>query len=118
VRFGVEMNISLAACTPESGRLFILGENRKREIGLQRVEDPAVSGLLIRDVTNEVSITLSSATPFLFWSIPLETVSRCPGGDERIFQSHCFVAVWDIELAAGASWQNHLSVGFEKTPAP
>ncbi len=117
-RFGVEMNISLASRAHESCRLFALREDRKTEVGMERAETRAASGLLVRDVTNEVSITLSSAAPFLFWSIPLETVSRCPGGEERIFQSWCFVAVWEVELAPGAAWQNHLSVGFEKSPAP
>jgi len=118
LRFGVELNISLASRTAESGRLFILGEDRKTEFALDRTELPCVQGLLVRDVLNEVSITISSAKAFLFWSFPAETVSRCPGGEERIFQSHCFVAQWSVDLAAGETWQNHLSVGFEKTPAP
>lgn len=116
--FGVEMNVSLATRTPESGRIFILDEDRKSEIGLERSEIEGVKGLLVRDVMNEVSITLSSVKEFLFWSLPIETLSRCPGGEERIFQSHCFVGQWRIALVPGETWQNHLSVGFEKTPAP
>lgn len=117
-RFAVELNVSLTARAVESGRLFILGEDRKTEFGLERTEMPAVQGLLVRDVPNEVSITVSSAKAFLFWSFPVETVSRCPGGEESIFQSHCFVPQWRVDLAAGETWENHLSVGFEKSPAP
>jgi alpha-amylase len=116
--FAMEMNVSLVARSPESGRIFILDEDRKSEIGLERTEIEGVKGLLVRDVVNEVSITLSSVKAFRFWSLPIETRSRCPEGEERIFQSHCFVGQWPISLAPGETWQNHLSVGFEKTPAP
>ncbi|HUI71272.1 MAG TPA: alpha-amylase/4-alpha-glucanotransferase domain-containing protein, partial [Spirochaetia bacterium] len=90
-RFGVETNVSLAARNAESGRLFLLDEDRKTEIMTGPEEIDAVRGLLIRDVRNEVSITLSSAKPFLCWSFPLETMS--PGAQDRpaIFQSHCFI---------------------------
>ena len=116
--FGAEMNVSLGARSPESGRIFILDEDRKSEIGLERMELEGVKGLLVRDVMNEVSITLSSVKAFRFWSLPIETLSRCPEGEERIFQSHCFVGQWPIALVPGETWRNHLSVGFEKTPAP
>ncbi len=115
VRFGVEMNVSLAARAVESGRLFLLDEDRKTEISSDAQEIDGVQGLLVRDVRNEVSITLSSATPFLCWSFPLETVT--PGSEDQspTFQSHCFIQQWDLRLQPAESWENHLSVGFEKT---
>jgi alpha-amylase len=115
VRFGVEMNVSLAERSAESGRLFLLDEDRKSEIGSEPQEIESVQGLLVRDVRNEVSITLSSAKSFLCWSFPLETLT--PGALERppTFQSHCFLQQWDLHLQPTESWENHLSVGFEKT---
>lgn len=114
-RFGVEMNVSLAERNVESGRLFLLDEDRKSEISSEPQEIEGVQGLLVRDVRNEVSITLSSAKPFLCWSFPLETLT--PGAPERppTFQSHCFLQQWDLRLQPAESWENHLSVGFEKT---
>jgi len=114
-RFGVEMNISLAARNAENGRLFLLDEDRKAEIIFEPQEIAAVQGLLVRDVRNEVSVTLSSARPFLCWSYPHETL--CPAAPDRppMFQSHCFIQQWDLLLTPGESWENHLSVGFEKT---
>ncbi|HUI72566.1 MAG TPA: alpha-amylase/4-alpha-glucanotransferase domain-containing protein [Spirochaetia bacterium] len=114
-RFGVEMNVSLAARSVESGRLFLLDEDRKSEISSEPQEIDGAPGLLVRDVRNEVSITLSSAKPFLCWSFPLETLS--PGWPDRppIFQAHCFIQQWDLHLQPAESWENHLSVGFEKT---
>ena len=114
-RLAVEMNVSLAARSVESGRLFLLDEDRKSEIGSEPQEIEAMQGLLVRDVRNEVSITLSSARPFRCWSFPLETFN--PAAPERppVFQSHCFIQQWELHLKPAESWENHLSVGFEKT---
>jgi alpha-amylase len=110
--FGVEINISLAARSAEHGRLFQLEENRKKEFGSDVEEIEGVGSLLVRDVRNEVSVTLSSAKSFRCWSVPIETPS---GAGPREFQSHCFMPLWALELRTGESWENHMSVGFEKT---
>ncbi|HET6487476.1 MAG TPA: alpha-amylase/4-alpha-glucanotransferase domain-containing protein, partial [Spirochaetia bacterium] len=115
VPFGVELNVSLAGRSPDYGRLFLLDEGRKREIESDAVEISGVQGLLVRDVRNEVSITLSSALPFRCWSLPVQTSPFSAGSGEPSFQSHCFVPLWQLELAPGEGWENHMSVGFEKT---
>jgi hypothetical protein len=114
-RFGVEINVSLAARSADCGRLFLLDEDRKKEIESDATEIEGVRGLLVRDVRNEVSVTLSSAREFRCWSVPVETTSADSAAPGRAFQSHCFVPQWDLRLAAGEAWENHMSVGFEKT---
>ncbi len=113
-RLGVEINISLAQRSAESGRLFLVGESETTEIGADPREIRSATGLLVRDVRNEVSIVISSAKPFGCWSLPVET--ELPGGGpaSRAFQSHCLVPVWDLALSPGQVWENHLSIGFEK----
>jgi hypothetical protein len=111
VLFGVEINISLAARSPENGRLFLLDEDRKKEIGSDSAEMEGVQGLLVWDVRNEVSVTLSSVRAFRCWSVPIETA----GEGRADFQSHCFLPLWDVALSPGETWENHMSVGFEKT---
>ena len=115
VPFGVELNVSLAERSPDYGRLFLLDEGRKREIESDAVEISGVQGLLVRDVRNEVSITLSSALPFRCWSLPVQTSPFSAGSGQPSFQSHCFVPLWQLELSPGEGWENHMSVGFEKT---
>ena len=117
-RFGVEINLSLAARSAECGRLFLLDEDRKKEIESEATEIEGVKGLLVRDVRNEVSVTLSSAREFRCWSIPVETLASGANPGSRTFQSHCFVPQWDVRLAVGEAWENHMSVGFEKTLGP
>jgi alpha-amylase len=114
-RFGIEINVSLAARSADCGRLFILEEDRKREIESGASELGGVQSLLVRDVRNEVSVTLSSALAFRCWSVPVETVLPGPVGTRPIFQSHCFVPQWELRLRPGDAWENHMSVGFEKT---
>ncbi len=140
-RFGVEINLSLAARSPDCGRLFLLDEDRKKEIGSEEADIEGVQSLLLRDVRNEVSVTLSSARAFRCWSMPLETPGTvregcapqsegCAPQSEGdtpqsngtakaapVFQSHCFVPLWDLTLKPGEVWENHMSVGFEKTQA-
>jgi hypothetical protein len=114
-RFGVEINVSLAARSADCGRLFLLDEDRKKEIESEATEIEGVKGLLVRDVRNEVSVTLSSAREFRCWSVPVETPTSDAAAGRRVFQSHCFVPQWDLRLADGEAWENHMSVGFEKT---
>jgi alpha-amylase len=134
-RFGVEMNLSLASRSAESGRIFLLDEDKKSEIGSERRETEGVRGLLVRDVPNDVSITFSSARESLCWSLPVETVTpwahsagarreggaskgeaATPGeGQEVTFQSYCFVPQWRLALAPGETWENQLSMAFERS---
>jgi hypothetical protein len=113
-RLGVEINLSLAGRSSDCGRLFLLEEDSKKEITPDVTEIDGVQGLLVRDVRNEVSVTLSSALAFRSWSMPIETPPVRPGAAAE-FQSHCFVPVWDLSLRPGETWENHISVGFEKT---
>jgi hypothetical protein len=112
--FGVEINLSLADRSPDTGRLFLLEEDRKKEIASDAAEIDGVQGLLVHDVRNEVSVTLSSAQAFRCWSLPMETTSGSGAERRTVFQSHCFVPQWNVSLGPGESWENHLSVAFEK----
>jgi hypothetical protein len=112
--FGVEINVSLAGRTAERGRFFLLDEDRTMEIDAAVMEIDGVHGLLVRDVQNEVSVTLSSAKQFMFWSAPVETAPEGSADGPRAFQSQCFLPHWGLRLARGEAWENHMSVGFEK----
>jgi 4-alpha-glucanotransferase len=113
-RLGVEINVSLASRSPGDGRLFLIGEDASTEIGTDAREIESATGLLVRDVPNGVSITLSSAAPFRCWSLPVETPPAEPGTGEPEYQCQCLVPLWDLDLGPHAAWENHLSIGFEK----
>jgi len=113
-RLGVEINVSLASRSPGDGRLFLIGEDSSSEIGTGPREISSATGLLVRDVPNGVSITLSSAAPFRCWSVPVETALQPPAVGEPEYQCQCLVPLWDLELGPKGAWENHLSIGFEK----
>ncbi len=113
-RFGVEINVSLASRSPDDGRLFLIGEDASTEIGTDAREIESATGLLVRDVPNGVSITLSSAAPFRCWSLPVETEGGLPGTGKPEYQCQCLVPIWDLDLRPDVAWENHLSIGFEK----
>jgi hypothetical protein len=106
--------VSLASRSPGDGRLFLIGEDASTEIGTDAREIESATGLLLRDVPNGVSITLSSAAPFRCWSLPVETAPELPSAGEPEYQCQCMVPMWDLDLGPGTSWENHLSIGFEK----
>jgi 4-alpha-glucanotransferase len=113
-RLGVEINVSLASRSPGDGRLFLIGEDSSTEIGTDAREIDRATGLLVRDVPNGVSITLSSAAPFRCWSSPVEIAPSAQAVGEPEYQCHCLVPLWDLELGPKGAWENHLSIGFEK----
>ncbi|MCX7028913.1 MAG: DUF1926 domain-containing protein [Spirochaetes bacterium] len=113
-RLGVEINVSLASRSAGDGRLFLIGEDASTEIGTDAREIESATGLLLRDVPNGVSITLSSAAPFRCWSLPVETMPEPPGAGEPEYQCQCLVPMWDLDLGPNTAWENHLSIGFEK----
>jgi hypothetical protein len=113
-RLGVQINVSLASRSPGDGRLFLIGEDASTEIGTDAREIESATGLLVRDVPNGVSITLSSAAPFRCWSQPVETPPSPPGTGVPEYQCQCLVPLWDLDLGPDTAWENHLSIGFEK----
>jgi alpha-amylase len=56
-----------------------------------------------------VSVTLTAPRAQEFWITPIETVSESEEGFERIYQGSQIVAVWPLELAAGAEWRGQLN---------
>jgi len=117
-RFAVELNLSLSSRKPEASRLFLLEENQKAEIPSERGAAENTKSLLVRDVQNGVSVTLSCSGEFLLWVLPVETRAGTLEGEETVFQSHCLMPQWPLAIPAGGTWENHLSIGFEKSPSP
>jgi alpha-amylase/alpha-mannosidase (GH57 family) len=53
-----------------------------------------------------------------FWIAPIETVSESEEGFERIYQGSQVIAVWPIELAAGAEWKGRMVLRVEHLSKP
>ncbi len=70
---------------------------------------PAPS-LRVADEWQNVAAALEAPGAHEFWVAPVETVSLSEDGFERIYQGSQILAVWPLELFAGATWSARLSL--------
>jgi 4-alpha-glucanotransferase len=68
-----------------------------------------VSDLRVVDEWQRVSVALGAPRAQEFWITPIETVSESEDGFERIYQGSQIIAVWPVDLAAGAEWRGQLN---------
>ncbi len=112
--YGLEVNLALASKGMESVRIFGAKGNHRFELGSEKVESSGLDSLLVKDVLNEVEITLITNIDFLLWSLPVETITLSPFGIEKIYQSSCFVLSWKISLEPGEQWETRISLALRK----
>jgi len=60
------------------------------------------------DEWQNVSVALEAPAAREFWVAAIETVSESEEGFERVYQGSQILAVWPLELEAGASWTAQL----------
>jgi hypothetical protein len=68
---------------------------------------PACS-LRVVDEWQDVAVRLEAPAAAGFWIAPIETVSISEDGFERVYQGSQILAVWPVELRAGAPWDARL----------
>jgi alpha-amylase len=73
---------------------------------------PAVD-LSVVDRWQQISAQIEAPGAHTFWIAPIETVSESEEGFERIYQGSQVIAVWPIELAAGAEWKAQVALRLE-----
>jgi alpha-amylase len=66
--------------------------------------------LRLVDEWQRASVTLEAPAAQSFWISPIETVSESEDGFERIYQGSQVIAVWPVELTAGADWKGRLAL--------
>jgi alpha-amylase len=68
------------------------------------------SELRVVDEWQGVAVTLAAQQAREFWVTPIETVSESEEGFERIYQGSQILAIWPVELQAGAEWSGQLEL--------
>ena len=63
------------------------------------------------------TVTLQLGHPASLWHFPLEAVSQSEAGFERVYQGTCTLLWWDLDLAAGESWDGQLHFVLSAAPA-
>jgi hypothetical protein len=116
LRFGVELNWGIVGGDSEHGILRVGG--RSRALG-DCGESSDVSALVVGSTLPDLdgTVTLQLSHPASLWHFPLEAVSQSEAGFERVYQGTCTLLWWDLDLAAGASWDGQLHLVLSAAPA-
>jgi alpha-amylase len=103
---GIEVVLNFLA-PDEPDRFFEVSGERQR----LRWSGAAPAPLLrVVDEWQNAAATLDATGAREFWVAPIETVSLSEDGFERIYQGSQILALWPLELAAGAVWSARLAL--------
>ncbi len=114
VNVGVEVVINfLAPSAPD--RYF---QSDGKRFPLRMAATAPAPDLSVVDEWQQVRAKIDAPGAREFWILPIETVSESEEGFERIYQGSQVIAVWPVELAAGAEWKGRMALRFEHLPKP
>jgi alpha-amylase len=68
------------------------------------------SSLRVVDEWQKTQVEFKAPAARDFWVSPIETVSESEDGFERIYQGSQVIAIWPVELQAGAEWKGNLTL--------
>ncbi len=110
VNIGVETVLNFLA--PDAPDRFI--ETHGEQHNLRWSGAAPASSMRLIDGFQKVSAAISAKDAREFWIAPIETVSDSEDGFERVYQGSQILAVWPVELKAGAAWRGRLVLDISK----
>ncbi len=114
INVGVEVVINfLAPSAPD--RYF---QSDGKRFPLRMAAAAPAADLSVVDEWQQVRAKIEAPGAREFWILPIETVSESEEGFERIYQGSQVIAVWPVELAAGAEWNGRMALRFEHLSKP
>lgn len=112
--YGSEINLSFKSPDVKDLRIIINPTEKKKEIPTDPQSSQRVSEVLLLDMQNKVSCSLSAGAPCDLWSMPVSTFVQDRGRIKNLYQSSCFVFRWKLALDPGEEWQVRQSLRFDK----
>jgi alpha-amylase len=109
INIGVEVVINFLA--PSAPDRYFQSDGKRFPLRMAATA-PAVD-LSVVDEWQQVRAKFEAPGAREFWILPIETVSESEEGFERIYQGSQVIAVWPVELAAGAEWKGRMALRFE-----
>jgi alpha-amylase len=112
--FGVECNLSFASPDREAVKAGLQGTSEGGEKAIDLVSRTArrAAKLIMQDIYNEADLELSFSKECELWSLPVEAVVRHGSGDEKKYQSSCFVPRWELSLKPQETWSCGITLSF------
>ncbi|MBI5960865.1 MAG: DUF1926 domain-containing protein, partial [Chloroflexi bacterium] len=109
LRFGVELVSGFdGGQNPEYCGLTINGSAEAKSLAVA-AEYPAVTEHTTTTTLRTMALTTRLDHPCTLWAFPLETITNSEAGYERGYQGTVYLHLWNLTLAAGASWQGGLT---------
>jgi hypothetical protein len=90
--------------------LFKLTAQGKEAAGGEERELKNLEGLELRDLKNELTLSLSSGLPFDGWILPIRTRCRINGVIADYYQSTCIMPIQPVSLEPGACWKTEFKL--------
>lgn len=106
VNLGIETIVNFLA--PDAADRYF--ESAGVRFPLRWSSSAAAPVLRVVDEWQNVAITIEAPGTREFWVAPIETVSESEDGFERIYQGSQILALWPVEISAGADWSGQFSM--------
>jgi alpha-amylase/alpha-mannosidase (GH57 family) len=114
--FGIEINLAFSYNNTDDFCINIIKNKQAIPVDNGDSETEHIESVIINDLHNNATVTLSSQKEFSLFCHPVETISQSIDTLDRIYQSTCFVTAWNLSLAPEDTWTtvHHLSLKKKK----
>ena len=112
VNVGIEVVVNFLA--PSAPDRYFQSDGKRFPLRWSAAVPPV--DLRIVDEWQRVCVTVEARGANSFWIAPIETVSESEDGYERIYQGSQVMALWPVDLAAGAEWEGLLALRVARLP--
>jgi hypothetical protein len=102
---GLEVVLNLLAPTEPDRYFEVQGQRHTLRWAAAVPAAPTGASVRLVDEWQNVAATIDAPSATQFWIAPIETVSESELGFERVYQGSQILALWPVEIAAGAPWR-------------
>jgi alpha-amylase len=112
LHFAVELNLAAMAGHADD-RYY--SDPRGARLGMldSRLDVPHIEGISLSDEWLDLTIGLRWSKPGGLWCYPIETVSKCEGGFEAVYQSSAIVPHWHVTADESGRWHLQIRLALE-----
>lgn len=112
--FGSEINLAFSAPNGKDLEINLFREEEKIEPENEMFSESRISEMLIKDNRRKVNLVLETGLECRIWGFPIITRTGTGKVVEDLYQSDCFIPIWNISLGPGKVWRNKLQLRIDR----
>ncbi|HAK44548.1 MAG TPA: hypothetical protein DCO79_01320 [Spirochaeta sp.] len=112
--FASEINLSFSARDGKDIKIGLIKNDKKIKIDKEMFSDEKITEILIQDNSRKVNVIFSTELEGQVWGFPIKTRTGTGKVVESLYQSDCFIPLWNISLGPGKVWKNKLQLRLER----